>query len=69
MDGVDSSEAGQIARQHAEKMGFKEVKVIVVENKLFAGQFYFQVIVRADGGLYQLRVYESGTTLGWKPIE
>ena len=66
---MDSTEAGEIARQHAEKMGFKEVKVIVAESKLFAGSFYFQVIVKADGGLYQLSVYDSGTTLGWKPIE
>lgn len=66
---MDSTEAGKIARNHAEEMEFKDVKVIVAESKLFAGSFYFQVIIKAGGGLYQLSVYDSGTTLGWKPIE
>jgi hypothetical protein len=50
-------------------MGFKEVRVIVAESKLFARSFPFQVIIKAGGGFYQLSVYDSGTTLGWKPIE
>lgn len=66
---MDSTEAGEIARKHAEKLGFKEVKVLAVEIKNFATTFYFQTIVKADDGLYQLSVYDSGATLGWKPVE
>lgn len=65
---MDDIEISEIARKYAGKMGFNDVKVIgiSVPNSI---NMSTEVIVRADGGMYGLFVYDSGKADGWHPIE
>ena len=62
---MDVTEAGLIAKAHAEKMGLTDVIVEEVRTEIFGGEFYRRVIVKAKDLLYNATINKDGKIISW----
>ena len=62
---MDVTEAGLIAKAHAEKMGLTDVIVEEVRREIFGGNFYHKVTVKSKDLMYNATISEDGRVISW----